>query len=137
MVWNLWEEHSAFFLFSPVNNKSTSCFHIFWYIDWIFYLFLITKRANDSRIPFFNFVKVSNFDWKLYVFKIKIFAKSFSAFVIFLGLWPAKCKYLMKHHLKHSLSWIYWILIKLFVDGLILSAIWYNCYQLMDCTMKY
>ena len=42
-------------------------------------------------------------------------AKSLSAFVIFPGLRATGCRYLTKHHLKHSLSSILGILIKPFL----------------------
>ena len=35
------------------------------------FLIFITKNANADGIPFFDFVNASNFDWKIYVFKIK------------------------------------------------------------------
>ena len=41
-----------------------------------------------------------------------LFTKSLSAFVILLGLWFAGFKHLTKNHLKHSLSSVFWILIK-------------------------
>ena len=59
---------------------------------------------------FFNFLNVPNFHWAFYVCKIKL--NSLSAFVILFGLWSAGCKYLTKHHSKHLLSSIVWILIK-------------------------
>ena len=49
--------------------------------------------------------------------KSSLFAKSLSAFVIPLGLWSARFKYLIKYHLKHSLSSVFLILIKLFLGG--------------------
>ena len=61
---------------------------------------------------------------------------SLSAFVILLELWSAGFKYLIKVHLQHSLSSIFWILI-LFLDGLILSVILYNCFLLRDYILKY
>ena len=40
-----------------------------------------------------------------------VLAKSLSTFIILAGLWSAGFKDLTKHHLKHSLSSIFWILI--------------------------
>ena len=58
-----------------------------------------------------------------------------STFLIFLGLWSTGYKHLIKHQLKHSLSSIFWILIKtFFLHGLILLIIWYNIHQLKACT---
>ena len=47
--------------------------------------------------------------------KSSSFAKYLPAFVILAGWWSAGCKYLTKHHLKDSLSSIFWILIKPFL----------------------
>ena len=69
--------------------------------------------------------------------KSRFLRKSLSPFPILARLWSAGYKYLTKHHLKHSLSLIYWISIKPFLDGLILLVIWYNYYQLRGCTLKY
>ena len=46
--------------------------------------------------------------------KSSFLANSLSAFVILLGLGSSGFKYLTKHHLKHSLSSIFWILINPF-----------------------
>ena len=104
------------FASSPVNNKSTclSSQHIFWYLDWIFFLIFITKNTNADRITFFNFVNVFSFYWKFYGFKVKLFSKIFTSFCNFDGLGFPRCNYLGKHHLRHWLSSIFWILIKLF-----------------------
>ena len=61
---------------SPIINKSTCFFRIFLsYINWMFYLFQNQKHVE--RIIFFIFVYVSNFDLKLYVFKMKPLNKVF------------------------------------------------------------
>ena len=54
-----------------------------------------------------SFLMNSSFDWKFNVFKIKFFYKSISTFVIVAGLQSAGCKYLSKHHLKHSVLSIF------------------------------
>ena len=65
----------------------------------MFFFVFITKNTNVDGILFFNFVYISNFDWKFYVFKINLFGKNLSAFVILGGLRSAGIKYLTKHHL--------------------------------------
>ena len=42
--------------------------------------------------------------------KLSFLANSLSAFVILAGEWSTGSKYLTKHHLKYSLSVIFWIL---------------------------
>ena len=69
--------------------------------------------------------------------KSRFLRKSLSPFPVLAGSWSAGYKYLTKHHLKHSLSLIFWISMKPFLDGLILLVIWYNYYQLRGCTLKY
>ena len=51
---------------------------------------------------------------RFYGFDINLFAKSLSHFVILLKFWSAGFKCLIKHHLKHSLSSLFWILMKPF-----------------------
>ena len=51
------------------------------------------------------------------------------AFLILAGWSSAGFKDLTKYHLKHSFSSILWILIKPFLDGLILLVIWCKCYS--------
>ena len=75
--------------------------------------FFITKTTNVEI--FWNFVNVSNFDWKFYIFQIKPFSKSLSAFVIRADRWSSGFKYQTKHHLKYSLSSILLILINFFL----------------------
>ena len=60
-----------------------------------------------------------------------------SVSLILPGWWSAGCKYQTKHYLNHSLSSKFWILIKPFLDGLILLVIWYNCCKPKGCTLKY
>ena len=71
-----------FFSPSPINNKTT-CFssqHLFWYMDWMFCLIFITENVNPDGILFPDSMKVSSFDWKFYVFRIKSFYKIFISF---------------------------------------------------------
>ena len=70
----------------------------FGHLDWIPYLVFITKNTNADRILFFNFLKIFDFS------KFDLFPSNLQAFVIIFGLWSAGCKYMTKHHLKHSLS---------------------------------
>ena len=65
---------------SPINNKSTCLSSQYFFNTWIFYFVFITKDANANIIIFFNFVNVSSFYWKFYVFKIKSFCKIFVSF---------------------------------------------------------
>ena len=48
--------------------------------------------------------------------KSSLFAKYLPAYVILAGLRSARCKYLTKLHIKHSLSSIFWILIKYYFE---------------------
>ena len=104
--------------------------NIFWYIDWIFLFIFITKNVNANGIYLFSFVQIS----PIWV-QSSLFAKSLSAFVIFLGVWCTGFMYLIKHHLKHSLSSLF--LKSLFFDGLTLWVISYNRFQLMNYTLNY
>ena len=67
----------------------------------MFFYILIDKNTSADRIFFFNLVNASNFDWKFYVFKIKLFTKSLSAILILAGLQSAGFKYLTLLNLKH------------------------------------
>ena len=90
----------------------------FFFDTWIgfFLLIFVTKNANADGIIIFDFMNVSNFDWKFYFFKIKFFSKIFVRFYVILAdRWFAGLKYLTKHHLKHSLWSIFLILINPFL----------------------
>ena len=67
---------------ASINIKSTYFFFItfFWYINWVFLLIFITKNTNSNGTLFFNFVYISKFDWKFYVFQIKLFGRNFISF---------------------------------------------------------
>ena len=69
--------------------------------------------------------------------KSGFFTKSLSDFVILAEWWSAGCNYATKHHLKHSLSTTFWILIRPFVRWSNFFGNWYNCYMLKVCTLKY
>ena len=56
--------------------------------------------------------------------KSSYLSKSLSAFVILAAWWFAGCKYLPKHHLKHLLPSIFWILIKPFFG-------WFNSFGIL------
>ena len=85
---------------------------------YVFFIF-ITKNTNANGILFFFFFSIL---WTSLIltenvtfFKSNLFVKSLSIFVIFLGLWSVGLTHLTKHHLKHSLSSVFWILIKAFL----------------------
>ena len=65
--------------------------------------------------------------------KSSALANSLSTFLIFAGWWSARHKLLTKYHLNHSLSIIFWTLIRPFLDGLILLLIWYSSHRLRLC----
>ena len=65
--------------------------------------------------------------------KSSALANSLSTFLIFAGWWSARHKLLTKYDLNHSLSIMFWTLIRPFLDGLILSLVWYSCYRLRLC----
>ena len=44
------------------------------------FLIFMTKNTNADGVLFFSFVNVSDFYWKIYVFKIKLFGKIFVSF---------------------------------------------------------
>ena len=114
----IFNENIVSFSSAPIDNKSTffSFHNNFWYINWMFFLIFIIKSTNVDWILFFDFLNVSNFYWKFYAFKIKLFYNIFfSSFFILLELWFTGFKYLTKIHLKHSLLSIFWILIKHFL----------------------
>ena len=86
---------------------------------YVFFIF-ITKNTNANGILFFFFF--FSILWTSLIltenvtfFKSNLFVKSLSIFVIFLGLWSVGLTHLTKHHLKHSLSSVFWILIKAFL----------------------
>ena len=58
----------------------------------IFFI-LIARNTDVDKIIFFNFVNVSNLDWKFYVFKNNFIARSLSPFVILAVLRYAGFKY--------------------------------------------
>ena len=64
---------------------------------------------------FYDFVYISNADWQFYVFKINYFCKIFIRFLISPGLRSSGSTCLIKHHLNHLLSSVFWILIKRFL----------------------
>ena len=86
---------------------------------YVFFIF-ITKNTNANGILFFFFF--FSILWTSLIltenvtfFKSNLFVKSLSIFVIFLRLWSVGLTHLTKHHLKHSLSSVFWILIKAFL----------------------
>ena len=91
----------------------TSCV---WYIDWIFYFVFITIIVNASKF-FFSilWINVFSFYWKF----LSLFAKTLSDSVIRARWWCAGFKYLTKHHLKHSFSSVFWVLVNPFLE-------WFN-----------
>ena len=114
---------------SPMNQHILFDYN-FELIDWIFCLFFITKNTNTIKILFSiertSLILTEN----VMSLKSSFLVKFLSAFLIIAARWPARYKYLTKHHLNHSLTSIFWILIKPFLDGLIVSSIWYNGYNL-------
>ena len=122
---------------SPINNKSIFFLHNIVYTDWIFFFIFITKNENADGTFFSDFVNVSNFDWMFYVFKINSLSKIFISFCDSSWIMSAWFKYLTKHHLKHSLSSTFWILVS--------SIFWWtnslsnfnNCLHLREYTLKY
>ena len=73
----------------------------------MFFFIFLTQNTNADGILFYDFVNVSDFYWKFYVFKIKVLANSLAAFVILAGLRSAGFEYLTILHLEHLLSLIY------------------------------
>ena len=69
--------------------------------------------------------------------KSSLFAKSLSAFVVLIWLWSAGFKYQTKHHLKQSLSSIFWILLNPFLGWSNSFGNLINCFQLTDNIFKY
>ena len=119
------------------NNKYNMPFEsIFWHIDWIFFLVFLTKTLMPIQF-FFSISWISLILTWDFVFKSSSLAESLSTFLALAGWWSARYKHTIRHQLKHLLSSIFWILIKSFLDGLILLVIWYNCYNLRVCTLKY
>ena len=121
------------------NSGKNACFkNAFWYMNWMFFLIFITKNTNAARILFFSVLCISLTLTRNFMFLKSCFLdKSLSPFVILARLRSAGFNYLIKRHLKHSLTSIFWILISLFLDGIILSVILHNCFQLKDYTLKY
>ena len=74
-------------------------------MDWIIFFTFITKSTNANGILSGNFMSLKSI----------LFEKSLSAIVTLAKLQSAGFKYLTEHHLKHSLSLIFWILIKTFL----------------------
>ena len=81
----------------------------------MFFLIFISKNTNTDGSLFFNFVYISDFDWKFNIFKIKLFGNIFITFLILLGLWPVGFKYLTKDPLKPPLLSIFGISMILFI----------------------
>ena len=73
-----------------VLNQNVFFLTFFWYINWMFSLIFITKNTKADGILFFNFVNVSNFDWKFHVIKIKLFGKIYVSFCN--SSWLMTCK---------------------------------------------
>ena len=97
------------------------CFSKFLYLEFFFFFLFFV----------FDFKNVSNFDWSFMSLKSILSANSWSAFVIFLGLWSFGFKYLIKHHhFKHSWSSIFWILINPFL-------VWLNPLQIKLYTLNF
>ena len=82
---------------------------IFWHTDWIF--FFITKNTNADTNVFFLTGNVMSL-------KSNSLARPLPTFLIFSRFLSPECTYLIKHHLKHSLSLIFGISVKHFLDGL-------------------
>ena len=68
--------------FFSYNNKSKRfCLQHFLIYRYDFFTHFHSQNTNANEIFFFcNFVNVSNFDLKFYVFKIKLFSKIFISF---------------------------------------------------------
>ena len=110
-------------------------------INWMSLLIFIIRNTNANGIVFlfffFSFVHISNLTGNFMSLKSSFLAKFLLAFVLLLSLWSAGCKYLTKHHLKHSLSSTFWILVS--------SIFWWtnslsnfnNCLHLREYTLKY
>ena len=56
----------------------------------MFSFIFIVKNNNTNRILFLNFVNVSNFYWKFYIFKIKLIGKFFINYCI--SCWVPICR---------------------------------------------
>ena len=123
-------------LFLSIINQ-----HIFvsisWHIDLMHFFTFKIKNANADAIIFsiswISLILVGNILPITGVF----LAKLCQLFISPAELWSVWCEYLIKHHLKHSLSLMFWILVKSFFGCLILLVIWYNCYHLRFCAFKY
>ena len=70
----------SFPLFLSIINHMFLFTTFFLYIDWMFFFIFIAKKTNAEVIFLSDFVNVSNFDRKFYVFKIKSFCKIFIIF---------------------------------------------------------
>ena len=77
---------------SSINNKSTyfSSHHFLIHRLDVFPYFHNQKQLMLMEFFFFNFMNVSNFYWKFYVFKIKSFCKIFISFCN--SSWVTICK---------------------------------------------
>ena len=100
------------------------------------FLIFVNKNTNTDGILFFDFVNVSNITGNFIPLKSSFLANLLLAFVILAGLRSGGFKCLTKHHLKHSLSSTFSILINPFLGWLVLSVILYNCYQLNEYYLK-
>ena len=107
-----------FFLLLSIISQHVFVWNIFWYIDWIFFFMFINKNVNvDGYIYIYIFpilwtsLTLTGNSMSL---KSGFFAKFSSASVILLLYFPG-FKFLTKHHLKHSLSLMFWILINPFL----------------------
>ena len=80
----------SFLFLVLIINQNVFFLTFFWYINWMFSLIFITKNTKADGILFFNFVNVSNFDWKFHVIKIKLFGKIYVSFCN--SSWLMTCK---------------------------------------------
>ena len=101
----------VFFIFITKNTNANGIL--------FFFFFSSPKTLMPMEFFFFFFFSIL---WTSLIltenvtfFKSNLFVKSLSIFVIFLGLWSVGLTHLTKHHLKHSLSSVFWILIKAFL----------------------
>ena len=84
-----------------------------WYTDWMFFFIFIAKNTNVNGFFFSNLLMSLILTGNLSV-ESNFLAKSMSTIVILDGWWFSGFRYQIKHHSKHSLSSIFWILINPF-----------------------
>ena len=65
-----------------------------------------------------------------------LFGKFLATFVSLAGWWSSGFKQLTKHHLNHSLSSIFWILMNLFLGWFNFLGKFMNSFQLKDYILK-